>query len=74
MKTPIQELIDWIEKNSKMDVLEAYAFGFLCEHLINKEETAIISAYAQGMNNADSVEDNLCFVTGKQYYNQTFKL
>jgi hypothetical protein len=72
MKTAMQELMQWMEKNEFM-----VNKGFIekINECLEKEKEQIINAYEDGKENQrDSITNIYNYIIGEFYYNQTYNL
>lgn len=78
METPLQELIERLEKEAKATKNPAIEVGILrsCKiatELLEKEREDIIEARKNGRESMLSSNSKIAFKTDEQYYNETFK-
>jgi len=71
MKTPMQELLEWVRATLPMDLDTPRMIEEKIESLLEKEKEVIMDAYDAGLfdGSMDDVDDRLY----KDYYNETFK-
>jgi len=73
MKTPLQELIEWVDTELKLEGDEHLSIIDKAAGLIEKEKKAIAEAWEDAYNNAivyGTGDTNNS--TGEKYYNKTF--
>jgi hypothetical protein len=70
MKTPMQELIETLkEMQESLDPYGLHEAIEMAECMLEKEKEVIINANRDGV---DMVIDKKKFISGEQYYNETF--
>ena len=80
MKTPLQELIEFLELRAKIDKDERLAKGYeyssyIAAWSLEQEKETIIKAYIQGYMDAnyDDEQSLAHTIKGVEYFNNTFK-
>ena len=69
MKTPMQEMLEWVRATLPMDLDTPRLIEEKIESLLEKEKEVIIKANRDGI---DMVVGRKHFILGEQYYNETF--
>ena len=69
MKTPMQEMLEWVRATLPMDLDTPRLIEEKIESLLEKEKEVIIKANRDGI---DMVVGRKYFILGEQYYNETF--
>ena len=75
-KTAMQELVEWISNNGMSPDCGVPDIKLKAQQLLEKEKEQIIKSNRDGVDMAISCQKNDVtsnFVTGEQYYNETYK-
>ena len=74
MKTPMQELLEWVRATLPMDLETPRLIEQKIESMLEKEKEVITSAYNQGKYDTEDIERGGMpnFLTFEDYYNATF--
>ena len=75
MKTPMQELLEWVRATLPMDLDTPRMIEEKIESMLPKEEKLIIKTYNHAVLHGMLVElGKEEVISAKQYYNKTFKI
>ena len=71
MKTPMQELLEWVRATIPMDLDTPRMIEQKIESMLEKEKEVIMNAYEAG-SHTEWNEDTWMLVEKQGYYNETF--
>ena len=71
MKTPMQEMLEWVRATLPMDLDWPILIEEKVKSLIQKEKEVIMDAYEDG-SHTEWNEDTWMLVEREEYYNETF--
>ena len=72
MKTPMQELLEWVRATLPMDLDTPRMIEQKIESMLEKEKEVIMEAHQDGAFHTEWDEDNSVIENAQDYYNETF--
>ena len=76
MKTPINELIEWIKDFDNRNLtVSRFDLDLKMNFLLEKEKQMIIDAFVNGFKDCEKLHEEAFYIQdeAEQYYNETFK-
>ena len=72
MKTPMQELLEWVRATLPMDLETPRLIEQKIESMLEKEKQQIMDAHSDGALHTDWDENTDVIENAQDYYNETF--